>query len=148
MKNINKALRKKFFDLLNGAIIISSNAVPVYNKYLPSTVTAPSYIVLRTINNNDTSNFTRNKSNTSLQIGVYTKDTSANDESFCDTIVEQILAIVYPSPSSKIDLMPYFQACCMKLDNDFSPDALQFNNAIYINRFLTFSFQVMHQPVI
>lgn len=147
MKNVNKVLRKKCFDLLNGNLTVEGEDVPIYYKYIPNTVDKPFYLIIRTVNNSDHSNFQRNKTNTSIQFGLYSKDTVANSGDAIEEMADQIYSIIYPTSQSKIDLTPDFNAACLKLENDISPDAFQTDNAIFINRFITFSFDILHIPI-
>src|ERR1044072_1834343 len=147
MSNVNRTLRKKCFELLNGNITVGSNSVPVYYKYIPNTIDKPYYIIIRTISNTDDSNFHRIKTNTSLQFGIYSKDTIANSGEAVEDIADQIHAIIYPTPQSTIDLTPNFQCAALKLGGDFSPDAFQSDNSIFINRFITFDLNILHQPI-
>jgi hypothetical protein len=82
--------------------------------------------------------------NTVFLINIFTRDTSANPGTLVNTIAAEIYALIYPLPNSVIDLSPDFQNAQLSLANDFSPDAMQTNNAVYINRFISFRAYIYH----
>lgn len=137
MRDVNSTLRKKIFEMLS---VIPDT--PVYYKYLPSTVDSNAYILITTINSNDSSNMHAANTDTTIQIGIYTKDNLAASGVNADTIAEGVYEILYSSPGSRIDLSPNFQNCSLRLVNDVSPDAIQTNNFILINRFITFRLNI------
>lgn len=145
MKDVNKALRKKYYELLNGSLNIENDPVPVYYKYLPNNIDKPYYVIIRTVSNTEISTKQLSNTDTSIQLGIYTKDTVANPGSYADDIAGQIYTIIYPTPQSTIDLEPDFQVAVTKLDNDISPDAIQSNNAVFVNRFITFAHKILHR---
>lgn len=147
MKDVTKALRKKYFELLNNNVIINGAAVPVYYKYIPNIINTAYYIVLTTVSNTIISTKQSRITDTSLQIGIYTKDTTANAGAIADEIAEQVKDIIIPFPvNNRIDLSPDFQVVVLKPDGDQSPDALQIDDTIFINRFLTFTHKILHYP--
>lgn len=147
MKDINRALRKKYFEMLNGNLIINDTAVPVHYKYIPNIIDAPIYVLITTVSNTDISTKQRHMTDTSIQIGIYSKDTIANDGAAVDEIADQIYAIVCPTTLSKIDLMPEFQVVFFNMQSDNSPDAIQTDTSIFVNRFITFSHKVDHRQL-
>lgn len=147
MKDVNYPIRKKYFELLNGNLIYNNAAVSVYNKYLPSVISASSYVVINTISNTIIATKNSHITNTSVQLSIFTKDTTANDGKAVDSIADQIYQIIYPTPNSKISLEPDFQVVFMQPENDNSQTALQTNTAIYLNRFITFSHRIYHRNI-
>lgn len=145
MRDVSGAIRKKYFELLNGVITYDSIAVPVYNKYLPNTITAPYYIVIDTISSVNIATKTSHITDTSVQLSIFTKDTTANSGKAVDYIADQIYQIIWPYPNAKISLEPDFQVVFQTLANDNSQTALQTNTAIYLNRFITFSHKIYHR---
>jgi len=140
MKDVNKAIRKKLYELLSPLV-----GVPVHYKYMPASVDGDAYILITAINNNDTSTMHTSDTATSVQICIYTKDTQANDGNTADDIAQIIYDTIYPNPQAKIDLEPGFQNYGISFVNDVSPDAILTNEAIFINRFITFRFNIMHR---
>lgn len=147
MKNVTGAIRKKYYELLNGNLIVDGNPVPVYWKYIPSVISAPYYVLITTVSNRDRSTMQSSNTDTSVRLGIYTRDTTANPGSAADTIADQIFAIIYPTPQSTIDLSPDFQVSVLKQEGDDSPDAFQTDDAIFINRFITFGHIVLHSVI-
>jgi hypothetical protein len=146
MKDVIGALRKKYYQLLNGSITVNSDAVPVYYKYVPNTINKPYYIVLSVISNVDKSTKQTRRTDTSMRVSIFTKDTIANSGSYADQIAEQVKAIITPNPvNNTIDLEPDFQCILIRPEGDVSPDAMQTKDAIFINRFLTFSHEILHR---
>lgn len=144
MKDINLALTKKYFELLNNNIKVNGSNVPVYYKYLPATVNASAYILINSLTSNDTSNKQLNATDTSVQVAIYTKFVNNNDGYAADEIARQVFDIIYPTPTATIDLSPDFQNYSIKLVNDISPDTFQTPSFIMINRFITFRHSILH----
>lgn len=147
MKDVNSAIRKKYFELLSGNLLIDGNPVPVYSDYLPSTLQVSYYLVIQVISNTSIPTKTSHITNTLVQFSIITKDTTANPGKIRDIIAGQIYFIVYPKPNSKISLEPDFQVVFQNLegDNNFSP--LQTDTAIFLNRYITFSHKIYHRQV-
>lgn len=137
MKDANAILRQRLFELLS---LIPDT--PVYSKYLPSAIDSNAYILITTINSNDSSNMYSANTDTTVQIGIYTKDTLAAGGVMADTIAAGVYENIYPYPGSRIDLSPDFQNCSLRLVNDISPDAIQTQTNILINRFITFRLNI------
>lgn len=146
MRDVSGPIRKKYFELLNGVLLIDGNPVPVYNKYLPSTVITPWHVVIDTISNVNIPTKTSAISDTSVQLSIFTKDTTANSGKAVDSIADQIYLLIYPTPNSKISLEPDFQVVFQTPSGDNSFGALQTNTSIFLNRFITFSHKIYHRP--
>lgn len=142
MKDVNNILRKKLFDILNGNISAS-----VYNDYLPASINPSAYVIVTWMTSNDNSGMVNANTITSFQLGIYTKDTAANSGQLVNTIAQEIYALIYPEPNSIIDLSPDLQNVTLQLASDDKPMALQTNNAVFINRFLTFRTNIYHKNV-
>lgn len=139
MKDVNSTLRKKLFEMLSAI-----SGTPVYYKYLPSTVSSNAYILITTLTNSDSSTMHSADTDTTIQIGIYTKDSSAESGVTADTIAAGVYELIYPYPGSRIDLGSEFQNCSLRLINDVSPDAIQTKESIFINRFITFRLKIFH----
>jgi len=140
MKDVNTKLKSKLFEILSGVL-----DVPVYQKYLPANIDASAYVLITTVNNNDTSTMQSADTDTTVQIGIYTKDSQANSGETCDSIASTIYSTIYPSPSSTIDLSPDFQNCGLRLVSDVSPEAILTPTFALINRFISFRLDVFHK---
>ena len=139
MRDVNSVLKQKLYQILSGVL-----DYPVYQKYIPASVDESAYVLITTINNNDTSTMQSNDTDTTVQIGIYTKDSQANAGAACDTIAQTIYETIYPTPDASIDLSPNFQNCGLKLVNDFSPEAMLTGSFVFINRFLIFRLNIFH----
>lgn len=140
MKEVNKAVRKKIYELLNPVV-----AVPVYYKYIPARIDEDAYVLITTINNNDSGTIHSSDTETAVQIGIYTKDTQANAGVTAEDIAAIVYDTLYPNPQATIDLEPAFQNTGLRMVSDNSPDALQTNEAVFINRFITFRLNIFHR---
>lgn len=146
MRDVSGPIRKKYFELLNGVLLINSNLVPVYDDYIPNTVATPWYVIIEVTSDVEIPTKTSVISDTSVQLSIFTKDTTANSGRAVDSIAGQVYDIIYPTQNSKISLEPEFQVVFMNRSNDTRLRALQTNNAIFINRFITFSHKIYHRP--
>lgn len=140
MKDVNAAIQTKLFLLLNPVL-----DVPVYKQYIVARARADCYVLISTINNNDTSTMQSADTDTLVTIGIYTKDSQANPGALVNSIAATIYQTIYPTPNSFIDLWPYFQQCGIRLVNDICPEPIITPDAVYINRFLTFRLNVFHK---
>jgi hypothetical protein len=140
VKDVNSTLQQKIFELLRPAI-----SYPLYYKYLPAFVKENAYVTISIITNTDASTMQSSDTDTSVLIGIYSRESQANPGQIVNDIAAAVYAVLYPSPQTKIDLMPDFQNCSVSLVNDIVPDAIAGNNFIFINRFLTFRFNIYHR---
>lgn len=147
MKDVNGAIRKKYFELLNGHLAVDGSSIPVYSDYLPNVIAADCYVVITVISNSSIATKTSHITDTSVQIGIFTKDTVANPGQKRDDIAGQIYSTIYPKSNSKISLEPDFQVVFMNLDNDNNLSPFQTDTAVYLNRYLTFSHKIYHREV-
>lgn len=149
MKDVNSALRKKYFELLNGHLVIDGQAIPVYSDYIPNVINADCYLIVSIVSSSTAiATKTSHITDTSVQFGIFTKDTVANPGKKRDDIAGQIYSIVFPKPNSKIDLEPEFQVVFMNLENDNNLSALRTDNAVYLNRYITFSHKIYHRQTL
>ena len=147
MRDVNAAIRKKYYELLNGNLFVDNTAIPVYSDYIPNIVNADCYLIIQVISNTSIVTKTSHITNTSVQFSFFTKDIIANAGKKRDTLVSQFYQIIFPYPNSKIDLEPDFQVVFMNLDNDNNLSPLQTDNAIYLNRYITFSHKIYHREI-
>lgn len=140
MKDVNSILRLKLYEILTPVV-----GVPVYYKYIPARVDEAAYVLITTINNNDTGTIHTSDTDTSFQVSIYTKDTQANAGVTADNIAANVYETIYPNPQAIIDLEPDFQNTGIRLVNDISPDAILTPDAVFINRFITFRLNIFHR---
>lgn len=137
---LSKAIRTKYFDLLDGQVFFNALPVPVYDAFtIPDGVTYP-YILLSSQTSNQLPIKRRKRYNASILIDIVTGSTDPIGRSDAEDIAEQVEGIV--NPDSFID--PVLIAYGYQLgnttregDNDLSDK----NNIYYIYRkLLTYSF--------
>lgn len=137
---LSKAIRTKYFELLNGNITFNSNSVPVFDAYaIPDNVTYP-YILLSSQTSNQLLIKRCKRYNASILIDIVTGSTDPIGRSDSEDIAEQIDNIV--NPDSFID--PELTGYGYQLGNTFlesTNDLTDKNNIYYIYRkLLTYSF--------
>jgi hypothetical protein len=140
MKDINTILQKKLYDILKPVL-----SCPIYYKYLPATIEPNEYVLINTITNIDASTQQSSDTDTTIIIGIYTKDSQANPGKIANDIAALVYQNLYPNRQFKPDLSPGFQVCSVQLVNDIVPDPLMTRNFIFINRFITFRYNILHQ---
>jgi hypothetical protein len=140
MKDVNTILKQKIFDLLRPVI-----SYPLYYKYLPAFVKENAYVTINIITNTDASTMQTSDTDTTILVGIYSRETQANPGQMVNDIAAAVYAVLYPDPQFKLDLSPGFQNCSVSLVNDIIPDAIATNTEILINRFLTFRFNIFHR---
>lgn len=137
---LNKAIRTKYFEMLNGQVSFNSQIVPVFDAFaIPDGVKYP-YILLSSQTSNQLQIKRCKRYNSSILIDIVTGSTDPIGRSDSEDIAEQIENIV--NPDSFID--PNLSAYGYQLGNTFlesTNDLTDKNNIYYIYRkLLTYSF--------
>jgi len=137
---LNKAIRTKYFELLNGQVSFNSQIVPVFDAYaVPDGVSYP-YILLSSQTSNQLQIKRCKRYNSYILIDIVTGSTDPIGRSDSEDIAEQVENIV--NPDSFID--PNLIAYGYQLGNTFlevSTDLTDKNNIYYIYRkLLTYGF--------
>lgn len=140
MKDVNGILKQKIYDLIKPAV-----NCPVYYAYVPADVTGRVYVTVNTITNTDVSTMQSSDTDTAVLISIFSRETQGNAGKLVDDIAAAIYAVIYPNQQHKIDLSPGFQNIAIALVNDNTTDALATQKFIFINRFLTFRFNIYHR---
>lgn len=134
MKDIKSKLTQKYFQLLDAAL-----SVPVFVDYVPNQLAADSYVLITGIASVDASTMNSVDTDTSIQVGIYTKEVVTNSGTAADDIATLVYSTIYPTQGAEIDLTADgFSKTSIQLVNDISPDAIQTDSEIYINRIITF----------
>lgn len=141
MKNVNTILLQKIYDLISPVV-----NCPVYYKYLPATIASNIYVSLNTVSQTDVSTMQSSDTDASVIVGIYSKERQGNPGELLNDVASAVYAAIYPNQQTVLDLSPGFQNTSIELVNDIEQDALQANNFIFINRFLTFRFNIFHFP--
>jgi hypothetical protein len=139
MKDVTTILQKKLYDILKPVL-----SCPVYYKYLPATIEPNEYVLINTITNIDAGTIHSSDTDTTIIIGIYTKDSQANPGKTANDIAALVYSNLYPNQQFRPDLEPDFQVCSVALVNDVVPDPLMTRNYIFINRFITFRYNIYH----
>lgn len=137
---LSKAIRTKYFELLDGQVLFNSTVVPVFDAYaIPDGVTYP-YILLSSQTSNQLNIKRCKRYNASILIDIVTGSTDPIGRSDAEDIAEQIEDIVNPDTFIDPDLsINGYQLgnTTREGDNDISDK----NNIYYIYRkLLTYSF--------
>lgn len=137
---LSKAIRTKYFELLDGNVTFNSNPVPVFDAYaIPDNVTYP-YILLSSQTSNQLLIKRCKRYNASILIDIVTGSTDPIGRSDSEDIAEQIDNIVNPDLFIDPELTTYGY----QLGNTFlesTNDLTDKNNIYYIYRkLLTYSF--------
>ena len=140
MKNVNSILQERIYDALNGNL-----SVPVYGDYLPPSVNPNGYVIISWMNHRQMPAFLQVNTDTTFQLSIFTKDTSANPGTLCNTVADEIFSILIPDNDALIDLEPELQSVSLNLEADNKPQPLTTNDAIFINRYLTFRANIYHK---
>lgn len=139
MKDVNTILKQTIYNLLKPVV-----NCPLYYQYMPSTVSGNVYVTINAISSIDASTMQSSNSDTSIQIGIYSRDSQANPGQLVNDIAAAIYAVLYPDRQTMVDLSPGFQSCSLTLVNDITLDAIVTNTYVFINRMLTFRFNIFH----
>lgn len=140
MKDVNTILPRKIYELLQPVV-----SCKVYYKYVPANETGNAYVSINTITNTDVSTQQTSDTDTTVMIGIYSRESQANPGKLVDDIAAAVYAAIYPNRQQTLDLSPDFQNCSVALVNDVVMDATMTNTNILINRFLTFRFNIFHR---
>jgi hypothetical protein len=140
MKNVNTILQQKIYDLLQPVL-----SVPIYYKYLPSVIQENAYVLITTITNVDASTMHTSDTDTTVQLGIYSRGSQANAGVTVNETADIIYETLYPDRQTTIDLSPDYQNTSISLVNDTTPDALQTGSFIFINRFITLRLNIFNK---
>jgi len=138
MKNVNPILLKTIYDLLVPVV-----ACPVYYKYLPATIRSNIYISLNTVSHNDVSTQSTSDTETSVVIGIYSEEPQGNPGELVNDTATIVYDTIYPNRQFTLTI-PGFQNVSITMISDVEQDALIANGYVFINRFITFRFNIYH----
>lgn len=149
MVNINTELRRSYFSLLAGNILINSQSIPIYYAQAPISNPPgnPSYYVLiSTIFNSGFNDDRFNYTNTSVQLMIVTKEYQNNSGSIADDIAGQIFCLIIPAPAAKEVQITSGYVAGIRLENDVIQASLTDGQKKVVNRVLTFGHKIRHYP--
>lgn len=134
MRDVAGAFKTKYYQLLNGQI-----DADVFIDYVPATLKSENYVLITVPASVDASTFTTNDTDTSVQVGIYTSSSNGNNNYGADMFADEIYQIIYPTPGHLIDLTSDgFGKVGVELVNDNTMDVSLTNDAVLINRIITF----------
>lgn len=121
--------------------LLADIGYPVYNNYVPANENGSAYVLISDVANNDDSTKVEAQTRTNVQIGVYTRQNLAQGDALCDLITRGVYQRIFPNNQTKLDLSPEFTNSGIYFVND-TPQVLQLNSFIYINRFINFRLHI------
>ncbi len=146
MKDVNYSLRKAYIAALDGNVVVDAVNVPVYYMSAPEDETAKAYITLNQVSNNDAGSFSSSRTKTSMQVQIHTWDNNSNAGKKADDVSGAVLAIIYPTPQSVLDMSAdNLQMIGTFLEGDNVSELTGHGNRVFITRILTFSHPILHK---
>jgi hypothetical protein len=142
MKDINKQLRKAYYDALQG-ITYNSQPVPVHYNEIPTDDYPEFYIVFSGINSTDNSTKHSSDTSTNIQVGIYTQKDVSNTGDAADVIAEQVFANIYPNPDFRLTVAGA-QVLNTQLVTDRTTEVSMSNQLKLVDRILVFSHRIYH----
>lgn len=135
MRDINEPLRIAY------AAALSQISVPVYYNTLPSNVTPASYVIFRSITNNDTSTKNSFDTSTTITVEIHTKNSPGNSGLSADRIADEVLQVIYPGQQANLNLSRG-QVLSTQVANDVTNDYSISGQFAYVTRIITFRHQI------
>lgn len=134
MKDVTTYIKRKYYQLLKPEL-----AIPVFVDYVPNQLAADAYVLITSPSSVDVSTFNSVDTDTSVQVGIYSKQPVINSDEVVGAAAQVIFDTIYPDQAALLDLTEFgFSKCGIDMVNDITPEALQTDSEIFINRFITF----------
>lgn len=147
MRSPNYALRKGYVARLAG-ITLNSESVEVFYQYVPDTYTGKYYIILNNVSNNDVSTMSTSDTQTSMSVGIYTREEKYNSGKAADDITDIVMQRIYPNKQTNLDLSADgFQITNTRLAADNTNNWTMEGQQSYIDRTLIFIHTIFHKTV-
>jgi len=135
MKSANQALKTAVRALL------APLGYDIYANYVPASA-SNTYILLSDVASTDASTMHSADTDTTLQIGIFSKANIANSGAEIDQIAADTYAAIYPNSGAVIEV-DGFQNTRIEMVND-TTQTLGLSSFMMINRFITFRFNLFH----
>lgn len=100
MKDWAQPLRKAYYDLLNGVVVIDSGFVPVFQERVADNEPSNIYIVIGDIVSSNADDFTTYNSEVFLNLDVVSRQQSGMGDEV-DTMVDQIKTLLFPTRTTR-----------------------------------------------
>jgi hypothetical protein len=140
MKNINDIMTTKYFQLLKAAM----PSIQIFRDYVPTDLGGDVYVLISAINNTDKGTFQTDDTNTTIQVGIYSRTTTDNNADDMQAIATSVYNAIKPGQPNTISVRGA-QVLTTELVNDVSPAPLDTGSMLFINRFITFQHKIFHQ---
>ena len=131
MRDINEPLRIAY------AAALSQISVPVYYNTLPSNKNESSYVIFRSINNNDASTKSTFDTSTTIVVDIFTKANIGNSGLTVDRVADEVLQVLYSGRQSNLSLSRG-QIVNTEIANDVTQEPLNIAQFSYMQRTITF----------
>jgi hypothetical protein len=143
MIDTQKALRKAYYDTLNGFLVSGSDPVPVYDGKLEEV--ADNYVILSTQTATDSSTIGQFGTEATILIDIVAKSKVRISKNNLDEIAQQVLTRVLPAQGSNgLVPQPFLQIMLVKKESDQYFD-IQRTATGFINRRLIRFSQFIHE---
>jgi hypothetical protein len=140
MKNNNDILTTKYFQLLKAAM----PSTQIFRDYVPTDLGGDVYVLISAINNTDKGTFQTDDTNTTIQVGIYSRTTTDNNADDIQAIATSVYNAIKPGPPNTLTVSGA-QVLTTELVNDVSPAPLDTGSMLFINRFIIFQHKIFHQ---
>lgn len=141
MKSANYKLREAYVTVFAG-FTVNAIAIPIYYLELPQGEEVDNYMILSEVGNTESGTMDRHGTDVTMQLAVYTVEQYGNSGKFADEICNAIFQLIYPTPTSVLNLGTDFQMVGMKLTSDRSENLSTEGNDYFANRLLTFEHKI------
>lgn len=146
MKDINYPIRKAFFTRLNGQLSYDGTNVPVCDEQLIDSISSNNYVILGSQSDNGDDTKSTYDRQAQITLDIVTKQAQSATKDIADSIVNQILTLLFTS-TPHVHTLPAqtgFQFLNLTLQNssDIRVSLLPAQN-VY-RRILTFSLRVAY----
>lgn len=144
MRDVHYPLRKVYTTALAG-MIYNLNAVPAFAGGLPDTISVENYIIFGQITSNDISTKTSADTATLMRVAIHTHQLKYNTGNAADAIAGDVLNRIYATSGTVLDMSAdNLQMISTDLQSDITPDWINLNSRVYLDRILIFRHKIYH----
>lgn len=119
MKDTHKPLRKAYYQLLKDVLVYDNTTIPVCDEKQKQGQDNSTCVILSTVSSNPTNTFNGFSREATIVLDIVCKTPSAVSKDIVDSIAEQILELVIPTPATNgLPAQNGFQILNVVLDND------------------------------
>lgn len=141
MVNVNDILTTKYYQLLQAALPTTK----ILRDYAPYDLVkdVDIYVLISAINSTDAGTMQSDDTDTSIQIGIYSRTTTDNNGDAVESIASTIYQTIKQSPLNTITLSGV-QVMTTEFISDDSPAPFDTGSQLFINRFIRFKHKIFH----